>query len=113
MLTGTERRPASDESATKKVLDMVRDVIRKKKDRLAGYRIILFGSRARREYGARSDFDIGVYGDTSLPVDLYSEIESDFDDLPTLYKIDWVDLHKVSPRFRAQALKESITLHEG
>lgn len=81
--------------------------------RLAGYRVILFGSRARGDARARSDFDVGVIGSAPMPLDDFYHLADRLDGLPTLYQIDWVDLARASGRFRRHALAESEVLYEG
>jgi predicted nucleotidyltransferase len=81
-------------------------------NRLREHKVVLFGSRAMGNAKSRSDFDLGVIGDTPLPLEDFYAIEDMLDELPTLYRIDWVDLGKVSERFRAQALKKFEVIHE-
>jgi uncharacterized protein len=78
---------------------------------LRGYRVVLFGSRAAGDARDRSDFDVGVLGDAPLPLKTFYEMEDLFDGIETLYRIDWVDLNRVSPEFRREALKKSETLY--
>jgi len=83
---------------------MITDVMRRNSGRLQGHRVFLFGSRARGQGRDRSDFDIGVIGDNPLPVQDFYAIEDQLEDLPTLYKIDWVDFNRASDRFRQIAM---------
>ena len=50
-------------------------------------KVILFGSRARGSHTERSDIDIAVSG-----VKDFSALEEEIEMLPTLYKIDTVNL---------------------
>ena len=93
------------------VFEMIRDTIAGFADELQGYAVFLFGSRADGTMCARSDFDIGVLGEGPLPVGLFSRIADRLDELPTLYRIDWVDLATVSERFRAEALRRRVRIH--
>ena len=77
---------------------------------LHGYRVVLFGSRAARSARDRSDFDIGVLGDAPLPLATFYKMEDLFEEIPTLHRIDWVDLNRVSPEFRREALKQAEVL---
>lgn len=79
---------------------------------LAGHQVVLFGSRARGDAGVRSDFDLGVDGDAPLELDHFFAIEDQLENVPTLYKIDWVDLRRVSPEFRKRALRHCEVLYE-
>ena len=82
-------------------------------DVLNGYTVVLFGSRASQNARPRSDFDIGVIGENSLPPQLFYRIESQFDEIRTLYTIDWVDLTQTTASFREQALRHVEVLYEG
>ena len=57
-------------------------------DDLRGYRVVLFGSRTAGTSRDRSDFDVGVMGDTPLPLATFYKMEDLFDEIPTLYRID-------------------------
>jgi len=79
---------------------------------LKGHRVFLFGSRAAGTARALSDFDVGVDGDEPLPLRTFFAIEDAFDDLPTLYRIDWVDLKRASPAFGKRAMQHIELLYE-
>ena len=79
---------------------------------LKGHRVFLFGSQAAGTARVRSDFDVGVDGDEPLPLRTFFAIEDSFDDLPTLYRIDWVDLNRTGPEFRKRAMKHIEVLYE-
>lgn len=79
---------------------------------LRGHKVYLFGSRARARAGARSDFDLGVLGDEPLALRDFYAIEDALDELPTLYRIDWVDLNRAPPQFRERALQAAELLYE-
>lgn len=49
--------------------------------------VILFGSRAKGTHTRHSDFDIAVNGVTDI-----EGLQEALDDIPTLYRIDLVDL---------------------
>lgn len=93
------------------VLEMIRGAIREFADDLQGYSVFLFGSRAAGTMHPRSDFDIGVLGERPLAAGLFSRVADRLEELPTLYRIDWVDLATVSERFRAQALSRKVSIH--
>ena len=82
-------------------------------DALNGYTVVLFGSRASKTARPRSDFDVGVIGETSLPPQLFYRLESQFDKIETLRTIDWVDLTQTTADFREEALKHAEVLYEG
>jgi len=90
---------------------LIADVMRRNAERLRGHRVFLFGSRVTGDARPHSDFDIGVVGDTPLPLNDFYAIEDQLDDLPTLYKIDWVDFNRASPRFSERAARQIEVLH--
>jgi predicted nucleotidyltransferase len=94
------------------ILAMIVETMRANADRLRGHKVVLFGSRAHGNAKPRSDFDLGVVGDTPLPLVDFFAIEDMLDELPTLYCIDWVDFARVSERFRTQALQKVEVIHE-
>lgn len=91
---------------------MLIQIMRANSNRLGGRQVVLFGSRAQGKAKSRSDFDLGVIGDTPLPLVDFFAIEDMLNELPTLYRIDWVDLARVSERFRSQALQKVEVIHE-
>ncbi|MDW8322967.1 MAG: nucleotidyltransferase domain-containing protein [Burkholderiales bacterium] len=91
---------------------MIAGVLRAHAHRLRGYKVVLFGSRASGRARLRSDYDLGVLGAKPLPLEDFYAIEDALEDLPTLYRIDWVDLMRVSDRFRARALAQAEVLYE-
>ncbi len=79
---------------------------------LRGHKVFLFGSRASGKAKARSDFDVGVYGENPLPIKTFFAIEDALDDLPTLHRIDWVDFNRVDQQFRERAMQQIEILYE-
>ena len=69
------------------------------------YRILLCGSWATGEALTTSDIDLAIDG--SKPVDerVLAEIRSEIDWLPTLRKVDLIDLATVGARFRYKVLR--------
>lgn len=91
---------------------MIADVMRRFALQLRGHKVVLFGSRASGKARPRSDFDVGVIGDEPLPIKVFYEIDTMLEDLPTLYKIDWVDLNKAAPSLRERALANTEVIYE-
>lgn len=91
---------------------MIANVMRKFSAQLRGHRVVLFGSRASGKAKQRSDFDVGVIGDEPLPVRVFYEIDDMLENLPTLYRIDWVDLNNAAPSLRARALENAEVIYE-
>ena len=88
-------------------------ILESRRERLAGYQVLLFGSRGRGIASSNSDYDIGILGDTPLDLATYFEIKDAMDALPTLHTIDWVDLNRGSKDLRENAKKEGKLLYEG
>lgn len=93
------------------ILNDIRSQLDHVKDELAGYTVYLFGSRATGSARERSDFDIGVYGARRLPLKTFHRIDDMLEQVRTLCRIDWVDLHETSARFRREALKNAKVLY--
>lgn len=93
------------------ILTWIRQGLVRYKDELSGHKVVLFGSRARRSHRERSDFDIGVFGDKPLSVKDFYRIGDFFESLPTLYRIDWVDLNRASEKLKENALKNAAVLY--
>src|SRR3989338_5362616 len=99
-----------DDTRAEEVKKLIEKSIRKEVKRFKGYRVFLFGSRALGTARPRSDFDIGILGSQPLPISDFYHLEDKLDELPTLYRIDLVDIYKTSPEFRAEALKQTTPL---
>jgi len=99
-------------SREENILAMIRAALRETAADLAGYRVVLFGSRARGQARPRSDFDIGVLGPAPMPLGVFFRLAEHFEQMPTLYSVDWVDLQRTSRAFRQSALEQAITLYE-
>jgi len=93
------------------VLEEVRRRVRK---RLKGrrYRLYLFGSRARKEAGPRSDYDLALLADPPLDLATLAELREALEDLPILQSLDLVEV-SLAPGLREAVEKEGILLDEG
>lgn len=80
---------------------------------LTGHRVLLFGSRAKGTAGSHSDFDLAVDGPEPLALEAFYEIKDALDQIPTLYEIDWMDLHRVSQKVSQNARINGRVLYEG
>ena len=65
--------------------------------------VILYGSRAKGTARERSDIDIAVSGVVSH--DIY-ELQEELENIPTLYKIDLVDLDTCKNQLLLEDIKE-------
>ena len=77
------------------VRQMLIDTLRDAASRMGHRKVFLFGSRALGKAKDRSDFDLGVMGDEPMPLEDFYAVEDLFEALPTLYRVDWVDLARV------------------
>jgi predicted nucleotidyltransferase len=98
-------------SREEQILQLIRECLSGFDESLRGYRVFLFGSRATGTAHERSDFDLGVFGAEPFPLKPFYEIENALENLPTLYRIDWLDLNRVSDEFRDVALSEAKVLY--
>jgi predicted nucleotidyltransferase len=73
---------------------------------LSKYKVFFFGSRVSGAGDSHSDIDIGIEG-PEIPAYAKLEIEEELENLPILYKIDFVDFNNVSDKFKKFA-KEHI-----
>ncbi len=71
----------------------------------APFQVFLFGSRAINSNNKFSDIDIGLLGETPIPVMLKVEIENAIEESIVPYKVDIVDFYKVSEAFKKEALR--------
>lgn len=94
------------------ILGWITTGIRRFGAELHGYKIVLFGSRAHGHPKSRSDFDIGIIGKHPVTLSTFFKIDSFLNELPTLYKIDWVDLNRADEAVRNNALKDVKVLYE-
>lgn len=81
-----------------------------KKNLPDGFQVLLFGSWAKGNATETSDLDIGIWGNQKVPNDIMFKIRQEVEDVPTLRKIDIVDLNLVSDHFRRAALEHAKPL---
>ena len=86
------------------VKSMIRDTLLRFRSELVEVHVYFFGSRVRGKARERSDFDVAI--DSSSPVEprLFARIRTALDELPTLYRIDLVDLACVPVPVRSEML---------
>lgn len=75
-----------------------------------GYGVVLFGSRVTGRARSRSDWDIGIVGESPVPGALLERIREALDALPTLATFEVVDLTSASAEFRHDALGHAVRL---
>ena len=71
-------------------------------------KILLFGSRARKDNHAVSDVDIGIIPDGKNIERKISVLKEKIEGLNIPYKIEIVNLAEVSADFKKQALKDAV-----
>ena len=94
------------------ILQLLQNVFQHERARRSAHRVVLFGSRARGDARPRSDFDVAVVGATPLPLADFYQLADQIEKIPTLYKIDWVDLARTSPKFQQSALQHQKVIYE-
>ncbi|MBI5306641.1 nucleotidyltransferase domain-containing protein [Candidatus Wolfebacteria bacterium] len=83
-------------------------IIRKRLSR--DYRVLLFGSWAKGNALETSDIDIGILGKEEISWNEMAKIKDEVDDIPTLRKIDIVDLISTEVKFKENVLKYAKAL---
>ncbi|MFA5478988.1 MAG: nucleotidyltransferase domain-containing protein [Candidatus Muiribacteriota bacterium] len=76
---------------------------------LDNFNVFLFGSYARGDFEQGSDFDIGIYGQEKIDLNIINKIKSEIDSCIVPNKIDIVDFTRITDlNFKKQALKDII-----
>ena len=90
----------SEEKLKKEILEIAGRYLN-----LGDYKIFFFGSRVKGDNFPRSDIDIGIEGPKPISVKAKLDIKEELENLPILYKIDFVDFKNVSEKFKKIALE--------
>lgn len=91
------------------ILKLVSQIVRRHVPEEA-CRILLFGSWATLEAIPTSDIDIAILGETPLDNLTIARIREEIDGLPTLRKVEVLDLWEVDDRFREKVLQQAEVL---
>lgn len=75
-----------------------------------GVQLFIFGSFATQTDEKTSDLDLGVLWETEPSKRLFIELYESVLQLPTIRKIDLVDMSIVDEKFRENALKNAVFL---
>lgn len=75
------------------------------------YQVLLFGSWAKGNALEVSDIDIGILGKEKLPWSLMVKILEEVEKIPTLRKIDIVDLNTKDNNFKKSVLNYAKVLN--
>ena len=70
----------------------------------------MFGSWTTLEAAPTSDIDIAIEGATVVDSTVMSEVHEEIDKLPTLRKIQIIDIQQVHDRFRDRVLSQGQAL---
>lgn len=84
----------------------------KKRIPAAHFRVILFGSRAEGRAREGSDYDIAIDAEEKISFSALSKLEADLEDLPTLAKVDLVDLRTAGQGITQAARTEGKVIYE-
>lgn len=71
-------------------------------------KVILFGSRARKDYLTGSDIDIGLIPYSVLDQSIITLLREKVEQLNIPYKVEIIDFSKTSESFQKEALKEAV-----
>lgn len=75
-----------------------------------GTRVLWYGSWVRGTAVPRSDVDLAIVSDHRIPPIVMLRVRERIDDLPTLRKIDLVDVNAVGDGLRERILAEGVAL---
>jgi predicted nucleotidyltransferase len=76
--------------------------------RKKGVQLFIFGSIAKSTNRQTSDIDIGVLWDDGRQARIFTNLYSDIQDLPTIRKIDLVDMEQASKSFKNKVLASKV-----
>ncbi|PYV13314.1 MAG: nucleotidyltransferase domain-containing protein [Acidobacteria bacterium] len=74
------------------------------------FKVFLFGSWAKHTAEPASDIDLAVLGPKALDDMLLLRLQEEIAAIPTLRRIDVVDLHRTDERFRQEVLSHGQPL---
>jgi uncharacterized protein len=87
------------------ILDRIAENVRQ--EMTGNYRLFLFGSRTSDGHDPKADIDIGIIADKPVEAKTMVNIKERLEQIPTLLKIDFVDLASVSCDFRKIAMQKT------
>jgi len=74
--------------------------------------IILFGSRARREYSEHSDVDVGILTSGKPDNAKITLLKEAIEDSNIPYKVDIISINEASEDFKNEIMKDAIVWNE-
>ena len=90
-------------SSEEQIKDIIREALKDEE-----VTIILYGSRSRGNARRNSDYDIALKSGKPLPSVLLSEIKFRLEESNIPFKVDIVDLEKVSIELKRNILEEGV-----
>ena len=112
MMTGKSRASLIEEMKERDIRPILRRMVQVIRRYLPdeSHRILLFGSWTTLEAAPTSDIDIAIAGATAVAPTVMSEIHEEIDTLPTLRKIQIIDVQHVHDQFRDRVLSHGQVL---
>lgn len=75
------------------------------------FSLFFFGSRVKGTATERADIDVGFLADKPLASAVKWRIKERIDEIPTLYKIDFIDFGSVDEDFRKLAMQKTEVIY--
>lgn len=98
-----------DHGLTQFTIDRIREILGRYPQ---VQKVILFGNRARGDYGDKTDIEIALEGD-DIDISLLFMIDNDLVDLLLPYEVDLIRLSRVkNPELKEHIEEEGISLFE-
>ncbi len=76
------------------------------------FSLFFFGSRVKGTENERADIDVGYLSDGVLDSAVKWKIKERINEIPTLYKIDFVDFGSVDEQFKDLAMSKTEIIYE-
>lgn len=92
---------------TQQELALVQKILR---ESIPAAKVWVFGSRVKGTTRRGSDLDLAIDCGAPLPSDTAALLADAFEEAPLAYKVDLIDLHSISPEFRALIDAHKIAL---
>jgi predicted nucleotidyltransferase len=92
-----------------KDLEIVRMILQQY---VPGYRVVVFGSRAKKTVKRRSDLDLCLIGENPLSIGTIAALEDAFSSSALDIKVDVVDWGRTQASFQEIIEKESLVIQE-
>lgn len=96
--------------AVKEIIDNIVEFL--KDPQFQVEKIILFGSRAKKEHKEFSDIDIAIVTKQKLDIRTKRKIKDKIEELSGIYSVDLIFLEQTSNEFKEIIKKTGITIYE-